>query len=74
MNARVMAEGFQRGNFLGNEAERRLHVAAGDVDISPEAADAFDLQRVVELPFLLEGGALRFGESVEDEIPDGVRV
>ena len=46
----VMAEGFEFGDVLGDEAEGGLDVAAGHVDVAAEAADAFDLQRVVEFP------------------------
>ena len=68
---RVMPEGFQIRDVLGDEAEGRLGLATGHVDVSAEAADAFDLERVVELPLLLQRGALGFGKRVEDQVPDG---
>ena len=46
----VMAEGFEFGDFLDDEAERGLDIAAGHVDVAAEPSDAFDLERVVEFP------------------------
>ena len=70
----MMAEGFQLGDLLGDETKCGLDVAAHNVGIAAEASHALDLQRVVELPFLLKGGALRFGERVEYHLAHGFRV
>jgi hypothetical protein len=67
----VVAEAFEFGDFLGDEAERGLDIAARHVDVAAEASDSLDLQRVVEFPILFERGALGFGEGVEDQIADG---
>ena len=51
----------QRAEFrdvLRDVAEGRLMTAAGDVDIATEAADSFKLQRIVQLPILLQRGPL----------------
>jgi len=70
----VMAELFDLRNLLVDETERGLHIAARDMDVAAEAADAFHVQGVVEFQFLFECRALGLGEGVEHEIADGFRV
>ena len=63
----MVAEFAEFRDVLGDVAEGRLVAAAGDVDVAAEAADAIDLERVVEFPVLFEGGALGFRKRVEDQ-------
>lgn len=64
----AMAKFAQRWDGIGDMAEVGLDVAHDIAGIAPEAPEVFDLDGKVELPLVLEFGALAFFEDIQDKL------
>ena len=73
MDRGAMSQLSQFWNVIRNVAKGRLESATAIVSVAAKSTNALDLQRKIQLPFVLEPRTLAFGEDAKNHIPADIQ-